>query len=394
MKYTQRILKIFARDPFKMWGALRVRTGLEHKLLKYYKRTDGYSGWPLTIAVRLSYRCNLRCLQCGQWGTQGIFKNIDPNSLAKEELSTNDLKRFIDEVAGFKPYIYFTGGEPLLRDDVFDIIEYASKRHIVTSMSTNGTLLRGKSEKLIKSGLDYLYTSLDATDDLNTKIRRGQDSFQKTSEGIKEVLKLRDEMGVGLPLVQIQTIILKENQDRLFQIGQYLEKNLCPDVWGLQLCVYTTPKAYAMACKVFKDEYGIEPIHWKGFIQDSTKNADHCILESQLQKIKANDWKFRLRLYVPLEEQGFNFKDYFQNPKKTFVDYPCLYPWAFAQLQPDGGVAFCGSQPDYIIGNIRDDDFKNIWNNTKARTFRKNIQKNPLPVCCRCFGLHIFSKYK
>ena len=392
--YYRRLGWLFKRDIRKFFPAVRLRTGLDHKLQKYYKRKNGYSGMPLTVGVRLSYRCNLRCIQCGQWGSQGIFKDVNPDELAREELSLEEIKNFIDEISDFKPYIYFTGGEPLMREDVFEIIEYASSKHMLTGMSTNATLLKDKAEELIESGLDYLYTSLDAVDELDTQIRRGNNSFHKALEGIQEVTHLRDVVGVGLPIIQVQTIIVNENQGELFSIGRYIEENIMPDVWGVQLCVFTTTREYERGRKLFLDKYGIEPIHWKGFIQDSTKNAELDVLNRQLEEIKSYDWDFRLRLYSPLEVKDFDVGTYFQDTEKTFIDYPCMYPWAFAQIQPDGGVAFCGSQPDYVIGNIRDECFKNIWNNYKARQFRRDIQKNPLPFCSRCFGLHIFSKYK
>lgn len=394
LNYYKKLFNVILRDPLKFLGVLRLKTGGEHRRGKYYKRQDGFSGPPITVAIRPSYRCNLSCLQCGQWGEHGIFKDIPPDTLAKEELTTEEIKNFIKDVSQFRPYIYFTGGEPLLRRDLFDLIRFASSRHLITSVSSNSILLTELAEGVVSSGLDYFYSSLDAPDCSNNDIRRGRDSFQKAVIGLKKMLQIRKEKWHKLPIVQIQTIILKENQDKLYEMAKFVNDELKADVWGLQLRVFATPEANRKTEQIYRDKFGINSVYWQGFVMDTTVGIDYRILEEELKRIKSRQWNFRLRLYSPLGLPEFTFKDYFEQPKDPMVEPPCMYPWAFTQLQPNGDIAICGSQPDYIIGNIKKEAFVEIWNNEKARNFRKFIQSSPLPVCSRCFGTYIFSGYK
>lgn len=280
-----------------------------------------------------------------------------------------------------------------MRKDIFEIIRCLSSHHLVTSMSSNSTLLSQCAKDVIDSGLDYFYCSLDAPDKLNDVIRPGHRSFERTFTGIKTLLEMRNTMG-GLPLVQVHTIIVKENQHRLYDMAKFVDEEIRPDVWGLQLKVFTTPDLYKKAEDVYSKEFGVAPLYWKGFMQESTDGFDYKALDEELRRIKAVKWKFKLRLFNPLNLPHFNFRTYFEEPEELFVSGPCMYPWAFAQIQPNGDVAICGSQPDVIIGNIRKERFADIWNGERAIIFRRSIQKKNLPVCSRCFGLHGFSNYK
>lgn len=391
--YHSRVLGILLRDPLKAGALLRLRSGGEHARLKCYQRDDGFSAPPITIGIRPSYRCNLKCIQCSQWGRQGLLHSLDHTHLACEELSTTQIKDFIKEISVFKPYLYFTGGEPLLRSDIAELIAYANQLHLLTSMSSNATLLCDRAEEIINAGLDYLYVSLDAPDETNLRIRQGSNSFARAVEGIKTVLRLRETKGKGLPVVQVQTIIIKENQDKLLAMAEFVERELKADVWGLQLCVFTSPDLNKQTEKLYAREFGVDACHWRGFVMEFS-GLEYRVLEEQLQKIMRTPWSFRLRLYNPLADQKFSFRTYFEQPQEFMVRPPCMYPWAFAQLQPNADVAFCGSQPDYVIGNIRDEKFLKMWNGERARRFRSFIKNKPLPSCSRCFALFEFSHYR
>ena len=71
-----------------------------------YRFRDGFSSYPETISLFLTYRCNLRCTMCGQWGIEGSSRKLAPEAL-KGELA-------IDDVKFYRPNITLFGGEPLL----------------------------------------------------------------------------------------------------------------------------------------------------------------------------------------------------------------------------------------------------------------------------------------
>lgn len=393
--YYYRLARLALRDPLKIPAMLRLKTAKRKDFLEDPIVNDALP--PYVIAIRPNYNCNLRCVMCNQWGENGNYIK-HPERIVPREMSTDDFKRFFNDIAAFRPYIYFTGGEPLMNKDILELVRYASSKHLITSMSTNGTFLYKRARDLIEAGLDYLYTSLDTPHAMTTDIVRisakGKDSQNEAAEAIRHVVELRRKMSSVLPIIQTQTIIVEENQHRLYEMAEFVE-TLGVDVWGLQLCVFTTPEQNAATTRAYQENFSQDQIGWEGFIRQFP-GLDPNVINDQLERIRKRRWKFQFRPYQPLLMKGFNLHKYFFQPDEfaTSEKLHCLNPYVFAQLQPNGDIAFCGSQPDYTIGNVKQDRFLNLWNNRKAKEWRKFLQKGLFPSCTRCFSLHEFHHFK
>ncbi|MEM7816954.1 MAG: radical SAM protein, partial [Candidatus Aenigmatarchaeota archaeon] len=96
---------------------------------------------PEAITIFLTYRCNLACKMCGQWGDRGVTKK---GGIRNEELPFETLKNFIDQVSFFKPNITLFGGEPLLYKDCINLIKYIKEKGLHCLIITNGSLLEEK----------------------------------------------------------------------------------------------------------------------------------------------------------------------------------------------------------------------------------------------------------
>ncbi len=130
------------------------------------------------VIYNVTAKCNLHCRHCYAAELQGGV-----------ELSTDEALGVVEEVArcfGKDTKLIFSGGEPLLREDVYDLIEHASRLGLRASLATNGTLITEQvAEKLRKSGLTEVSISLDAASpEIHDQIR-GQGNFEKALEGLK-----------------------------------------------------------------------------------------------------------------------------------------------------------------------------------------------------------------
>lgn len=122
--------------------------------------------------------CNLKCVHC----------YIDAKAKKDEgELSTGQAKVFIDDLAEFSaPVLLFSGGEPFMRPDLFELGKYALSKGLRTVISTNGTLITAEAAKKIKdTGFSYVGISLDGLEATNDKFRKEAGAFQKTLQGIR-----------------------------------------------------------------------------------------------------------------------------------------------------------------------------------------------------------------
>ena len=142
------------------------------KLVEFSRNLIPIVVWNVTL------KCNLNCLHC--YASAG--KKV-------EELKTEECFNIIDQLAEIKvPTILFSGGEPLLRNDIFEVAEYANSKGINCVLSTNGTLITEKmAEKLKDSGFIYVGVSIDGLEKTHDTFRGLKGSFKKAFEGLINV---------------------------------------------------------------------------------------------------------------------------------------------------------------------------------------------------------------
>ena len=134
-------------------------------------------------------RCNLRCVHC--YASAG-------DRAEAGELSTREAKAFIDGLADFGvPVLLFSGGEPLMRDDLFDLATYAGERGIRRVLSTNGTLITSDIARRIKEvGFGEAGISLDGVGRDNDRFRGVPGAFEQALEGIRNCVSLSQKVSL------------------------------------------------------------------------------------------------------------------------------------------------------------------------------------------------------
>lgn len=169
----------------------------------YFLRRAKVLGMPVEASIEITTRCNLACIMCPRGAINRPIK----------DMSLSLFKKIIEEMAPWAELIYLHGlGEPLLHKDLFKMIRYAKKKKIRVGLSTNAILLdKGKADRLLSSGLDYLIFALDAADkETYEKIRRGG-QFEKAVVNTRCFLKRKQELGRPVFCV-VQMVVMPENQ--------------------------------------------------------------------------------------------------------------------------------------------------------------------------------------
>jgi radical SAM protein with 4Fe4S-binding SPASM domain len=201
------------------------------------ERVDGAAVFtrPYVISWNLTYRCNLACEHC--YLDAGGKPAIDTPAFAdRSELDTEQCFRVVDEIAAFAPdgLLILTGGEPLLRRDIVDIIRYAAARELWVVVGTNGVKITANLAEILKrEGVRGLSLSLDALDaERHDAFRRVTGAFRNTVEGAKILAR------VGLPFI-VQTTIGRHNVHELAAIADFAHDELGAKVWNLYFLVPT-----------------------------------------------------------------------------------------------------------------------------------------------------------
>lgn len=128
---------------------------------------------PLLAGHKLTYNCNLKCKMCPFWKRSSPELSLDSEKVI--------LRKIYDSGVGA---VAFEGGEPLLRNDLPEILAYSRSLPLHTSLITNGTLLKSKIEKIAPHINGVIYVSIDGLEKTHDKLRGVNGCFKKAVEGI------------------------------------------------------------------------------------------------------------------------------------------------------------------------------------------------------------------
>jgi len=166
------------KDKFREPGWSRGLSSVIRGIAQFGVTKPFTSGAPFQLVWDVTTACNLRCKHC--------YSNSGKKQ--KNELTTEQAKKAIDifDRAGVT-ILAFSGGEPLVRPDIFTLTKYAHKKGLYVALATNGTLITSaKSQEMKDAGIQFVQISLDgANAETHDAFRGIQGAFNKTLEGIK-----------------------------------------------------------------------------------------------------------------------------------------------------------------------------------------------------------------
>src|SRR5687767_7626902 len=190
---------------------------------------------PYVVSWNLTYRCNLACEHC-YLDAGGTPQVATENFADRSELGTEECFRVIDDIAAFAPecLTILTGGEPLLRRDILEIVQRAAERGLWVVVGTNGVrITENVARRLAEAGARGLSLSLDALDaDSHDRFRKVRGAWHNTVEGA-EILNR-----TGLPFI-VQTTAGSHNIGALEAIADFAHDRLAAKVWNLYFLVPT-----------------------------------------------------------------------------------------------------------------------------------------------------------
>jgi radical SAM protein with 4Fe4S-binding SPASM domain len=388
MRREMRILRYYITDWPNKLGSVAKMLYLTRMTSARSLRRPGYSSFlPPLMTLQVNNVCNLRCVQCWEWGDNGVYKGMDP-AILRDEMTTRQWEDLIDETSQWKPYIYFFGGEPLLRKDITRLIEVSSRKNLLTALNSNTTLMTEElAEGIVKAGLDCYMASLDGPEEINNKIRKGTNVFEKVTSGIRHLVRAKEKLKSGFPLIEVVTTVTAENADHMIETAEIAD-SLGVDFFKIQLGMSTTPELLESTKWRFVKTFGIEPKLFEGYVRD-TSRIDAESLAKQDRVIRERKWTFEFKRFPKHGIKGFDYRQYYGSPETVFGEKVCHVPWMRAVVLPNGDVVGCSWFPEARLGNVTKQKFVDIWNGSPMKKFRKSLTEDGLfPSCSRCCELY------
>lgn len=323
------------------------------KIFNLFKIFGGYSFQPFFLLIHLTLDCNCHCQYCYQKDNSFY---INHNAF----ISPADFKNILSDIKNsflIKPKLHFFGGEPLINPYFPQLLDLTQDYQMKTSMTTNGILLSKYLDQILKSDLNQINISIDDIGQKHDQLRQFKGCFQKAIDNIKE---LRDKEEKKRKIININCLITSNNHRHLVDLATYFKDNMI----DIDVLVFQHMYSNHLA---------------------SNYQIDLNILKSQIKELKSLEANFDILLIPEIKHKDLVVY-YSIDDKKVFKNN-CNIPWLGLNILPDlkvtpgGGVLSC----NHIVGDLKEQTLKEIWNNSSIKRFRKNIIRNGLDqACSRC----------
>lgn len=348
-----------------------------------YRRDDGVSAPPETVSLFLTFRCNLRCHMCGQWGETGAFKEM-PGETLRSGLSLDEIKALVDDVASFSRHPTFTlfGGEPTIYRDWVEVVRYIKRKGLRCNMVTNGMLLAKAADDLVQMKMDEIILSLDGDEEVHDRTRGLQGTFKRMIEGLQAIHEAKRARHTSSPVITVNSTMCETNYRDLPGVLNGAEK-LGAQIVTFHHLLFLSRETCQLHNQLYEQRFGKPCQDWFGFVRDSLPDIDVEFLIGQIETLKKMPSKMAIAFYpnfTPDEMRRYYSGDEFA---PTSYKGRCLSLWMAAYVFPNGDVREYHSM-DYALGNIRQAKFTDIWNNERYREYRKAVKVlKRFPVCSR-----------
>lgn len=315
----------------------------------------------------ITNKCNLSCAHC--------YISAGPDKQRHDELSSDEAKAFIDDLARIKvPLLMFTGGEPLIRDDFWELVSYATSKAMKTAVSTNGTLVtKDVAKRLQDLGVEYVGISLDgAREETHDNIRHQPGSFRKAINALKNCVNIDLKCGIRVTATR----------DNYTEIPELIELSIRLGV--PRFCLYwLVPSGRGREMYLKKQLDQREITHILNLLYSKAKKLN----PEKIEILTVDAPQDGIYLLNKMREES---NPEYENALKllSFTADSCSAGDRVANVDPAGNVYPCqfAQLEKFRIGNVREHRFSEIWKDPRnpvldAFRNKKRLLKDECGLC-------------
>lgn len=298
---------------------------------------------PRIISWNTTFKCNLNCSHC----------YVDAKKISDHtELTTEQGKMLIDQICEVnKPILVLSGGEPLLRDDIFELATYGTEKGIRVTMGTNGTLITDEiANKIASAGIKTVAVSIDSsTPEFHDRFRGVSGAWKQTIEGIEACKR----SGIN---VQFNITVTQQNYE-------------------------CTEDIFSLA-----ESYDVRNAHLFFLVSTGRGKAVKDVSPAQYEKMLRFIFKwnsnYQLKVKPTCAPQFMRMAKQL-NVNNSRWSRGCIAAISYCRICPDGSVTPCPYLP-INVGKVTENSFKEIWTNSKILNSLRNYKDNLQGKCGVC----------
>jgi len=299
---------------------------------------------PVNVTWEITHQCNLSCVHC---------LSAHQRAAGAPDLTLKQCRHFMDDLARIRVFqVNLGGGEPFLREDILDILDYAHQKGIVTCVSTNGTMVdEALAQRLSQMALLYIQVSLDgATRETNDRIR-GKGSFDAAVSGIENLNKYH------FPHLSINTVVTAKNFREIKEM-------------------YLLGKFYRAKTRLsrFRPSGSAKEV-WQEYHLTKEQTRELADILSKHKDVLTGDSFFSITA-ADRKHLGLNM---------------CGAAKMTCSVAPDGSVYPCAflQEPEFFSGHILEQSLQEIWLEATVFNRIRNLRGESCQNCARfdfCHG--------
>ena len=325
---------------------------------------NGRAGpYPLVVDINVTNRCNMSCSFC---------YNANNNTPATDELTLAEFGELAREAAAHRAGFFISGGEPLVRPDLPDIVATLKSRNAPVGLVTNGTLLdQSQARAWANSGLDVAVVSLHGLEEGHDAALNSPGSFDKAWRAL-DILRTTLPPPGPMANIVVGEHSLTDLPALLSRVRQ--RDNIVPRIAHLS---FIRPDERQRHQDVWNATFG--PGEYR--LLNPELDLKQEVLAKLVQMLSTSPCRSvtaRPSLSLPELNQWYT--------RLFALRRRCLFAWHSTVINADGEVFPCQYHA-WSMGNIRKEPLARIWNNERYRHFRRVLRKGLLPGCARCCKL-------
>jgi radical SAM protein with 4Fe4S-binding SPASM domain len=347
---------------------------------------------PQSVGIKLTNRCNLRCIHCYQWNEDGYHHYMDKEE-QNRDLDIQLFKKILDETRSAKSRLYLWGGEPLIHKQFGEIADMMAEDPRETVICTNALLINKYLDKILK--ISENLELLIAVEDFEREhdLIRGKGNFKKTMDQIDQLIQLREE-GLYKGRISIHTVINENLVPHMYELLEFFEQK------GIDLVILCFPWYISTETSLAMDEYFTDKFSWLKQLDENHINSWHAFkyqfnpnklgeLTTELTRINERMWNTRIRYQPGLD---FDEIEEFINGEvmTSRCGTNCLALSTRMDIGPDGKVSACKFFSEFTPGSLTESSVKEVWESEAYDTIRGIINSEGLtPACSKCNVLYL-----
>ncbi|MFA6217644.1 MAG: radical SAM protein [Candidatus Omnitrophota bacterium] len=294
------------------------------------------------VIISITNRCNLQCAMC-----QIPLR-------AAPEMTTPELKGLIEDIVDLHPRsIVFSGGEPLMRPDIGELIAFANQRKVNTCLTSNGTMITDQTAAMLaSSGVGVVNVSIEGGQEIHDALR-GRGNYKKAVDALENLRRHKIETTIATMVCNLNFGSLSEVMELAARFG------------------VTTVKFQPFSDIFLKDKADA------GRFFCGEKTIDD--IRGNIEKVIELSRKYRISTNPPAYLR--NIPEYLTGMSKYSTNVQCPALWTSCPISSEGDVHLCWVLSEIVIGNCKSKKITEIWGSVAHDRLRKSVLKDKCSGC-------------